>query len=321
MTTKPTAEQVRTARGPVGKIAPGRDAMRTRRRGSRRQLRRWWLRVALLLALGGYVKFVGFDSKFYYPNQQIYLRPAELGLTCEDVYFETTDGVRLHGWLLPADTNAPLGTVIHFHGNAANVSGHIALVSWLPAAGYNVLMFDYRGYGASEGAVTRNGTIRDGHAAVDYCLSRPELRSGPIVAYGQSLGGAVATVVVAERPQVQALVIESSFSSYQRIAALHAQSLVFSGWMGRTLARALVSRGQEPIDFIARVAPRPVLIIAAENDSICFRSLARELYEAAGEPKSWWEAPGSQHLEILQDHPDELKRRILACFKAAQSTN
>ena len=218
--------------------------------------------------------------------------------------------------VIPASGTAK-GVVVHCHGNAANVTGHVVLVSWLPAAGYHVLMFDYRGYGKSEGRVTRAGTILDAHAALDYARTRPEAAGLPVFLYGQSLGGAVAIVVAADRPEVAAVVAESTFSSHRGIAARHVRRLVHFDWLARLLATISISGGYDPIDVVARLSPRPLFVIAAEHDQICFPELARELYDAAREPKSFWLAPGAEHLAILEEHPRELADRITQFFVQA----
>jgi fermentation-respiration switch protein FrsA (DUF1100 family) len=286
----------------------------------------WTLRLLLAaLVIGALI--VRCDSWFYYPSQRIWETPPQFGMRHEEVRFSTTDGVSLHGWWLPAETGhlgpgradatRARGTVIHFHGNAENITAHLVLVEWLPRAGYNVLMFDYRGYGRSGGRVTRAGTIRDGHAAVDYVLTRPELDPRRIFAYGQSLGGAIAVVVAAERPEIRAVVVESTFSGYRRIAAAHLRKLVLVPAAARGLSAVLVSAGYDPIDAVGRISPRPLLVIAAEQDQICDPRLGRELYEAAGEPKEFWLVPGAGHLAILESAGEELERRVLEFLERA----
>ncbi|MCH8964027.1 MAG: alpha/beta fold hydrolase, partial [Planctomycetes bacterium] len=134
-----------------------------------------------------------FDSQFYRPSSEQYDNPENHGLRYDAVEFVTLDGVRLSAWWFPADGSAR-GTVIHFHGNAGNITGHFVQTAWLPAAGYHVLCFDYRGFGGSEGTVTRTGTILDAHAAIDYVLAREDADPMRILLFGQSLGGAVAIV-------------------------------------------------------------------------------------------------------------------------------
>lgn len=292
------------AAGPV----PARPASR---RWTRWRIIKWAVRGAALLFVATYLGRIGLDGFFYYPNCTTYERPEAYGLVYEDVRFKTRDGLTLAGWFLPAANGRPArGTVVHFHGNAANISGHLLLVSWLPTQGYNVLMFDYRGYGESEGKPTRAGTIADGNAAIDYALSRPEVRAGPLFAYGQSLGAAVAVVVSAQRPEIAGVIAESPFSGYRRIAARHLQKRIFISPLARGLATICVSGGYDPIDAVSRIAPRPVLVIVAGNDKICFPELGRELFEAAREPKEFWEAPGSEHLGILEDNASGLIEHV-----------
>lgn len=268
------------------------------------------------MAALGLLRWFGLDRKFYYPSDKIYVRPEELGLRYEDVSFQTRDGLRLHGWFLPAE-GAPRGLVVHFHGNAANITAHLTLVEWLPRHGYHVLMFDYRGYGRSEGRVTRTGTILDGHAALDYARQRPEAAGLPLLAYGQSLGGAVAVVVAAQRPEVAAVVAESTFGNYRGIAARHVQQIVFSPWLARGVANFVISAGDDPEDVVARLAPRPLLVITAGSDKICYPELGRALFDAAAEPKTFWQAEGAEHLALLETHDQELMRRILDFFEQA----
>ena len=278
---------------------------------------RWGIRLAVLAFAVWYVTCVGFDSKFYFPDDKIYETPDEFGLAHESVRFRTSDGVQLAGWFLPAAQKPVRGTVIHFHGNAANISGHLTLVEWFPRQGYNLLMFDYRGYGDSEGSVTRAGTIIDGNAALDYALSRPDVKGGPIFFYGQSLGGAVATYGAASRPEVDAVVAAMTFGNYREIAAKHVERLIHVGWISRLLATMALSNGYNALDVVGQIAPRPLLVIVAGEDEICYPELGRELYDAAGEPKELWIAEGSGHLGIMLNHYDELISRVTDFYDRA----
>lgn len=252
---------------------------------------------------------IGLDGFFYHPTRRVWATPDEYGLVCEEVTFASRDGVLLHGWYAPARGN-PRGTIIHYHGNAENLTNHIAFTAWMPDAGFNLFIFDYRGYGKSQGTPTRAGTIADGHAALDYVLSRAETGSARVYLYGHSLGGAIATVVAAERPEVAALIVDSTFSSYRRIAALHAQKLFGAQWIASNISHLLVSGGFDPVDYISRIAPRPVLVITSGRDRVCFPELGRELFEAAAEPKEYWEVPEAGHGEAIFERPEETMRRI-----------
>lgn len=266
---------------------------------------------------------IGCDSFFYYPSRNTFYTPAVWALPYESVTFQARDGVMLDGWFIPARRPLqappdfrPKGTVIHFHGNAENMTSHIAFVHWFPDEGYNLLAFDYRGYGKSEGSVSRAGTILDGHAAVDYALSRPETAPGKLFIFAQSLGGAIATVVAAERPEVAAVVLDSTFSGYRRIAAAHLSKMM-PAFMARAAAAGFVSDGYDPIDYVARISPRPLLIIAGSADEICYPELGRELFDAAREPREFWLIQGAAHTEAIDNLEHEAIRRITACFESA----
>ncbi len=303
-------EPPRPARGrdrPAAAPAPaatGRTAPDRRRRRLR-----WGLRLAVIGLATGYVTLVGFDRFFYYPDDVTYTTPAELRVAAEDVTFRTSDGQTLHGWFLPAE-GQPRGVVVHFHGNAANISNHLPLVSWLPQRGYHVLMFDYRGFGRSTGRPTRAGTIRDGHAALDYVRTRADCRTLPVFVYGQSLGGAIAVVVAAERPEVRGVIAESTFGRYRGVAAAHLQRRVLWRPLAELLAAVTISAGHDPLDAVGRIAPRPILIITGEQDEICFPALGAELFAAAGEPKTLWQVPGRRHLALLEADYAGLTDRI-----------
>ena len=274
------------------------------------------VRVAVLAAVVG-MFLIGLDGCFYFPSDRLHYTPGQFGLSFETVSFTAADGVRLSGWWLPAKSERVRGTVIHFHGNAENKSNHVALVPWLPPRGFHVLVWDYRGYGDSEGRVTRAGTIRDGHAALDYVLSRPDVDRSRVFVLGQSLGGAVATVVAAERPEIAAVVVDSSFDSYRNIAARHLQRTLPVPVLTRWLAQALLSGDYEPRDYVARISPRPLLVIAAPEDTICFADLGRALYDAAGEPRRFLLLSRGAHLEPLISNIDDVQEQIARFFEDA----
>lgn len=277
---------------------------------------RWAVRGSFLAAFLVIVMFGCANSLFYYPSRERWYSPQEFGLRHEDVAIPTRDGLTLAGWFLPA-TGRARGTIVHFHGNAANISNHVAVVCWLPQAGYNVLMFDYRGYGESQGRVSRSGTIQDGHAAVDYVLTRPDVDRERLAAYGQSLGGAVATVIAAERPEIRAVVLDAAFSSYRRIASRHLRRTLFVPPVCDGLAWLLVSGDFEPLQYVKRIAPRPLLVVTSEQDDICFAELGRELFDAAAEPKQYIPLREGEHLQAVLDNQEGVQQRILDFLRDA----
>ncbi len=238
------------------------------------------------------------DGLFYMPTSSVYGRPEAHGLAFENVYFKSTGGTRLHGWFLPAEGVAR-GTVIHFHGNAGNITGHFEHVKWLPSAGWNVLCFDYRGYGQSTGKPTRRGTVDDGLAAVEYAASRDDVDALKIVGLGQSLGGAVGIVVAAKQAILRGFAAEGAFCHYRTEAAFVCRQNLFAKPFAGWLTRRVISVDLEPIDWVARIAPRPVMFVCGTSDRIVDYRQSLALHEAAGEPKSLHVIEGGGHVDAM----------------------
>ena len=278
---------------------------------------KWAVRIAFLIGLA-IILLMGCDGCFYFPSREIVYTPETFRLDYEEVRFKTSDDVELWGWFLKAQ-GPPKGTVLHFHGNAQNISTHIVESYWLPRYGYNVLLFDYRGYGKSEGRVTRAGTVKDSHAAVDYLLSRDDVDPKRLVMFGQSLGGAVGLAVAAERPEIAAMVVDAAFGDYRRVATRHARNALLFEPLAALLVKLLISKGYDPIDLLDRLPPRPLFVIASGDDKICYADLSRELFEAAKEPKQFWLVEGAPHLGMLDTAGQEAERRITNFFEKALS--
>ena len=238
------------------------------------------------------------DRLFYFPPRHVYGRPETYGLTYESVRFSSTDNVTLHGWFFPA-VGGPIGTVVHCHGNAGNITGHFENVRWLPAQGWNLFCFDYRGYGESAGRPTRTGTIADAHAAIDYVRARSDVDADRVVVLGQSLGGAIAIVVAAQSPSVRALAIEGTFSNYRTEARFVGRQNLLIAPVAGALARVLVSEGYDPIDWVGRIAPRPTLFVCGTDDRVVDYRQTVALHEAAGEPKELIVIEGGGHTDSM----------------------
>lgn len=254
---------------------------------------------------------LGCDHVFYYPDHRDRGSPADHAMRYEDVFFKTTDGVRLHGWFLPATRGRAKGTVLHVHGNAANITGHLDFVRWIPESGFNVLTFDYRGYGRSEGRISREGSLLDAAAALEYLRLRDGLDPSRIVIFGQSIGGAISIAMMVDRPgQVRAIAVDSSFTAYREIVSYHVRHnpalLVLAWWFPWT-----IPPGHDPIDAIARLSPTPILLMHGRADRIAPWPMAQRLYDAAGEPKDLWLIDEMDHMQVWFERPEEAHHRLL----------
>ena len=242
--------------------------------------------TAALLVTGFLVGRVGLlDRLFiYFPERALTSTPADHGVPYEDVWVETSDGVRLHGWLapVPIPSGEPAWVMLWLHGNAGNIGDRVeALAAMVRATSVTVLMIDYRGYGLSVGSPGEMGLYQDTEAAVDYLVDRPELFGAYLAVYGRSLGAAVA-VELATRREVDALILEAPFTS---IRALGRRTYPF-------VPMGLLVRAR--FDSLARMpsVKSPVLVFHGTRDEIVPTEMGRQIHAAA---------PAHKRLVLLED--------------------
>ena len=204
-----------------------------------------------------------------------------------EVWFTTADGIRLHGWFFENRANPETTTIIFFHGNTGNIRDVDWVGQRLYERGFNVLLFDYRGYGASEGdAENETGIYADGDAALAFVIEEKGVVPRKIVLYGQSLGTTV-VADVASRQQIGAVILESGLSSASSLAG-HALP-----WLPQRL-HFLGKNRFESAQKLAKVKA-PVLIVHGDPDPVIPVTEARLLFEAANEPKRLLIFPGAGH--------------------------
>ena len=267
--------------------------------------------IARVLCVLAIFASTGCTRLFFMPLHELVRTPTEIGLDYEDVYFNAADGVRLHGWWLPAEKVAQ-GTVVFFHGNAENISTHIGSVYWLPAAGFNVFMMDYRGYGLSDGAPSLPGIHADAIAALQTVMERTDIDTSRVVVLGQSLGAAVSIYAVAHspyRPRFKALIVDSVFASYRQITQEKLGALWLT-WPFQWPLALTVSDDFSPAKAVASIAPVPLLVIHGTGDQVIPIAHAHQVFASANEPKTLWEIPGAQHIQALRNV--EIRRRLVA---------
>jgi len=228
----------------------------------------------------------------YYPSRYPvgdWDAPKREGGLVEDVYIETSDGVRLHGWYLPvADAR---GTVLFFHGNAGNLSDRYGWGQDLTTLGVNVLMVDYRGYGKSEGSPSEEGLYADAEAAWLFLVNHRGVSPDRLVAYGISLGGAPACELAVRRP-VAGLILQSTFSSARDMAGE-----MFPFLPVGPLVRTRFDTAQKIPNVSA-----PKLVVHSRDDEMIPYRMAERVYERAHEPKRFvsYEGPGHNDLIVVQ---------------------
>lgn len=244
----------------------------------------------------------------FFPMEQWVQNPARLGLAYEDVVLIHGDGLRLHGWWLPAQGDAK-GTVYFLHGNAQNVSTHIMSVHWLPEAGFNVFLLDYRGYGLSDGEASMPEVLEDVQLGLDWLRNSGRVGDKPLLVFGQSLGAALSTVVMAReanRELYDCLLIEASFSGYRKIASdIMKQSWLVSPF--RVLVLPAMPKGIDPLEHVGEIAA-PTLVLHSKEDEVIPFDHGLALFEAATGPKEFQALLGP-HIASLRS--EEVRRRWL----------
>ena len=229
----------------------------------------------------------GGNQLFYFPTHDQPATPATWGFTFETIDFKSADGTPLHGWFIPARSEKAKATVVFSHGNAGSIGHHLGFVMWLAEAGYNVLMYDYRGFGKSGGNVDRRGMVNDVKAAFTYAGKRADVDARRLVSYGHSLGGAKSVTALGETPVkgLRAVVIDGAFASYQTMARV----------IGGQLGASLVTDDLAPKDFVGRLSPVPLLVVHGTRDEVVPVSQGRQLFETARQPKTLFEVKTGRH--------------------------
>jgi fermentation-respiration switch protein FrsA (DUF1100 family) len=262
----------------------------------------------------------GCNGVFYQPTPDILITPARLNYPYEEINFKSFDGTKLNGWFIPGRGKMK-GTILLYHGNGANIGNHYGAVYWLPDEGYNVFLFDYRGYGKSEGVPSREGVQQDGAAALDYLRQRPDVIPYPIVVYGQSLGGAVAAYTVAsqERGGIGAVILESSFSRYRDIAREKLGSFWLT-WPFHWPLSFLITNKYSPMDSVGKISPIPLLIVHGDSDEVIPAHHSETLFKAAGIPKTLWIIKEGHHIDAFSYAHQENRRKLLEFLEQALRT-
>ena len=208
--------------------------------------------------------------------------PASQGVLAQDIYFTAEDGVKLHGWFIPAE-NA-VATLLWFHGNAGNISHRLDNIQRLVRLNLNVFIFDYRGYGRSEGVPSEAGIYKDSQAAYDAVLRLDGVSVDTLFLFGRSLGGICAVQTAMNWP-AKGLLLESVFTNSSDMAR-KIFPLIPLGW-------AMKSK----LDAVSKVPHLrlPKLFLHGTDDEIVPYDMGRKLFDAAAEPKTFYSIAGAGH--------------------------
>lgn len=269
------------------------------------------LQILLIMILSSLVSAC--SSLFYYPDRYLHYPPDKLGLKREEISFQSRDGTKLVAWVFRARKTPRKGMLVQFHGNAQNVSSHYISLVWLIDHGYDLFIFDYRGYGGSEGEPSQKGTYLDGLAALDQAWALNQSQGvGKFVVVGQSLGGAIAMRALddfAHKDKVALLVMDSTFVSYKDVA----RRVLARGWLTwlfSPLGMVLVSDKYGAEDALRRNRI-PLLVIHDKKDGAVPYGAGQEIFEMASEPKAFWTLEKGRHIGAFADDEPALRARFV----------
>lgn len=225
-------------------------------------------------------------NNLYFPTSVLEGDPGDVALSFEDVYLKTEDGIKLHGWFIPNKNSHH--ALLHFHGNAGNISHRLHDIQRFHQFGLNVFVFDYRGYGKSEGSPTEMGTYFDAKAAYHFLLNEKGFKEKEIILFGESLGGAVA-IDLCTKANPAGLICQSTFTSTEEIAKEIYPFLP---------VKLFISFKYDSISKIGKVAI-PKLFMHSRDDEIVEFHHGQKLFETAPHPKEFFEMQGGHNEGFL----------------------
>ncbi|MEZ4715769.1 MAG: alpha/beta hydrolase [Caldilineaceae bacterium] len=233
----------------------------------------------------------------FYPDRVLVANPHMLALPFQDVWLETADDMRVHGWFLPCED--AVASVLFLHGNAGNISHRLDNLRLLvERARCQVLIIDYRGYGRSDGLPDERGTYVDATAAWTWLTTHTP---GPHVIFGRSLGGAVAVqTAVTATPPPDGLIVENTFT---RLLDIAADMVPFPAMLG-LLPDIYPTLARMPQLTV------PVMVIHSEQDELIPVNHAHTLFAAAPEPKELYVVAGGRHNDAYLVGGDDYWRRF-----------
>ena len=258
--------------------------------------------LLVLFAIGGLAMLPFLEnSMIYFPTRYPEGDWAPHDLPVEDVWFESEAGIQLHGWYLPHEI--PRAVVLFAHGNGGNLSDRASrLKKWWQEMGTSIMIFDYRGYGRSEGRPSEEGLYRDAQAAHSFLAKKAQVSPQEIVLLGRSLGGAVA-VDLAAKEGARALILDCTFSSLSDVAAHHYPKLLTKLLRQRFYSIQKINQYRGPL-----------LQSHGDQDSIVPYSLGQKLHHAANQPKQFITLRAVDHNDPNGAEYDQILARFLAAL-------
>ena len=250
------------------------------------------------------------SSFFYAPTKDFKYYPDTASYKLEEINFKSSNGNTLNGWFLKPKNRPVVGTVLQLHGNGGNISCQYQFADPLIKVGFQVMVFDYEGYGKSTGNPSQEKVLDDAIQALHYIKQRDDVKGTKLILFGQSLGGHLSCVVAAkEQNLIDALVVEGAFTGHELMAIYVGKQY----HCPKFVAKLLVRSKYNAIDYVDKVTI-PKLIIHSTEDQTCPFYMGKQLYDKAIAPKEFWEVKGP-HIQASHLYGDEFAKRFLEIIK------
>lgn len=280
--------------------------------------------VSLIIVAAAAIAWKASTSLLYPEDEAQPERPA--GLVIEDVSFQSGDGTEISGWYIPPPTcvsesrceDAP--AMVLSHGRGSNRGGFQDEIPLLHRKGFALLAFDYRGMGTSEDVATTAGAKepQDLVAAVEFVKTQQGVNNQPVAVYGKSLGATIALLAARDNPAIGPVISESGFARLSEVVGYNFE--LETGLPPMPLAPASIWIAErragvdlddvDAVEALHNSGERPLLIIHSRDDERVRFDQGEQLFEAAKEPKTFWQVDGENHASTIAVAPGEFDRRL-----------
>lgn len=252
-----------------------------------------WGKLIKYLTLVTLVFLQGCGSLFYFPTEVLYVDVKKLEIEPQQIELKTSKNENFFGWYFKA-SEKPKAKILFFHGNAQNRTSHFYALYWILKNNYDFFVFDYPGYGESEGSPSQEATTDAGSKALDWlAVQDPKI---PIIIFGQSLGGNIALYTAAKSHNVNIclVAVDSTFRSYRKVA----QRVIARSWFlwpFQGLSYVLVRDSFSAENLIQKISPTPLIVFHGESDPVVDLQNGRDVFDEAKDPKNFYLVPGHGH--------------------------
>ncbi|MDH4199123.1 MAG: alpha/beta hydrolase [Spirochaetia bacterium] len=281
---------------------------------------------ALFFLTASLFAITGCSGFFYYPDHRVYLPPENYHIQYTDYTIESANHVRLHVRWFPSALKETRGHILQFHGNAENLTSHYASLIWLINEGYDLITFDYRGYGDSQGKPDPEGIRNDALNTIQFVFKKTDdsKKTKKIFLYGQSIGGAIlldALTQLKTDPGISGIILESTFDSYKNLAIGKLSRQWFT-WIFIPLAAMIVSDATSPHGKLGKLpAGVPKLVFHGDVDMVIPEKYGLHLFNELGNPKKYILVKGGAHLNMYNLKNGIYKKDLLDFLANAKSEN